>query len=515
MRRVFRSQREESAVASGTSEPTTKSAKLPRRKRKRKRLEADDIIVVRPKSIRTAIGGTTVGNFMEWFDFGVYGYLAVTMTTVFTEGMDRQMGLLVTLLGFAVSFLVRPLGGMVLGPLGDKIGRQKVLFFTMATMATSTALIGVLPTAAQVGLWVIIPLYLLKMIQGFSTGGEYAGATTYVSEFSPDKDRGYWSSWLDVGSYLGFAFGAGTVAITSVIATAVWGETAMIDGGWRVPFLIAIPLGIVAIWFRTKIPETPGFESSQSSGQAAKDVDDPYARHGLIGVIRHFWKEILIGIAIVAGSQTVGYALTSFMPTYLEETVKVSNIEAAVATIPVLVIMSACLPLIGRLSDRRGRKFVFLVAAGLTIVLIVPAFAIMQIGQMWAVLVALFMVALPAAFYIACLASTLPALFPTASRYGAMGLTFNLGVSLFGGTTPLVSQALIDLTGNSYMPAFYIMFFSIIAFVAVCLMKESAQRPLLGSFPTVASQAEAVELARTQDENPDIDTKTMPLETGK
>ncbi|MGP9587416.1 MFS transporter [Micrococcaceae sp. AOP34-BR2-30] len=441
--------------------------------------------MIEKKSIRTAIGGTTVGNFMEWFDFGVYGYLAVTMTTVFTEGMDRQMGLLVTLFGFAVSFLVRPLGGMVLGPLGDKIGRQKVLFFTMATMATATALIGVLPTAAQIGLWVIIPLYLLKMIQGFSTGGEYAGATTYVSEFAPDKSRGFWASWLDVGSYLGFAAGAGTVAITTVISTSVAGENAMVDGGWRIPFLIAIPLGAVAIWFRLKIPETPSFEANVAEGLDVKVKDDKYARHGLIGVIRHFWKEILIGIAIVAGSQTVGYALTSFMPTYLEETVKVSNVQAAVATIPVLVVMSLCLPLIGRLSDKIGRKKVFLIAAGLTIVLMVPAFAVMQIGEMWAVVIALFMVALPAGF--------------------------NIGVSLFGGTTPLFSQALIDLTGNSYMPAFYIMFFSVIAFVAVLLMKESAHRPLLGSFPTVATHEEAVELVRTQDDNPDLDPDTMPI----
>ncbi|MDN6124218.1 MAG: MFS transporter [Brevibacterium sp.] len=226
------------------------------------------------------------------------------MTSVFTEGINRRMGLLVTLLGFAVSFLIRPLDGMVLGPLGDKIGRQKVLFFTMATMATATALIGVLPTAGQVGLWVIIPLYLLKMIQGFSTGGEYAGATTYVSEFAPDKSRGFWAAWLDVGSYFGFATGAGTVAITTVISTSVAGETAMVDGGWRIPFLIAIPLDAAAIWFRMKIPETPSFEAAVAEGLDAKVVDDQYARHGLLGVIRHFWKEILIGIAIVAGSPT-------------------------------------------------------------------------------------------------------------------------------------------------------------------------------------------------------------------
>ena len=135
----------------------------------------------------------------------------------------------------------------------------------------------------------------------------------------------------------------------------------------------------------------------------------------------------------------------------------------------------------------------------------------MQIGTMTAVIIALFMVAIPAGFYIACLASTLPALFPTASRYGAMGLTFNLGVSLFGGTTPLFAQALIDVTGNSYMPAFYIMFFSVIAFIAVCFIKESARRPLLGSFPTVETREEAVELVAGQDDNPDLDPDTMPI----
>ena len=154
-----------------------------------RRLRVDDCIVVDKKDLKQAQIGAGVGNFIEWYDIGVYGYLAVLMTSVFTEGMDHSMGLLVTLLGFAVSFVVRPLGGMILGPLGDKIGRRKVLFFTMALMAAATTCIGLLPTAGQVGLWVIIPLYLLKMLQGFSTGGEYSGAATYVAEFSPDRRR--------------------------------------------------------------------------------------------------------------------------------------------------------------------------------------------------------------------------------------------------------------------------------------------------------------------------------------
>lgn len=480
-------------------------------RRASRRLRVDDVLVVKKSRLKTAITGTVVGNFMEWFDFGVYGYLAVTLAVVFTGDLPGAWGLLLTLLGFAISFLVRPLGGFILGPLGDRIGRQRVLFLTMAMMAVATGLIGVLPTSAQIGLWAIIPLYLLKMVQGFSTGGEYAGATTYVSEFSPDRSRGYWSSFLDVGSYVGFAAGASVVALTTWITEAMSGPSAMTDYGWRIPFLIAIPLGAVAIWFRLRIPETPAYEAEQEAGLTEQAAEDPMARHGIMGILRHYWREILIGIALVSATNTAGYALTSYMPTYLETEVGVSNLMAAVATVPVLVIMSACLPLIGKLSDRIGRRPVYAIAVGSTIVLMVPAFAIMQIGEEWAVMIALMMVAIPVAFYVAISASALPALFPTASRFGAMAIAYNLAVSLFGGTTPLFSQALIELTGNSFMPAFYIMFFAALGGVALLSMKETAQRPLLGSCPTVETVEEAKELVEGQDENPYIDTRTMPL----
>ncbi|WP_300267749.1 MFS transporter [Microbacterium sp.] len=483
------------------------------RRPRRRRLQVDDVLVVKKSRLRTAITGTVVGNFMEWFDFGVYGYLAVTLTAVFTGELEGGLGLLLTLFGFAISFLVRPLGGFVLGPLGDKIGRQRVLFFTMAMMAGATALIGLLPTSAQIGLWAIIPLYLLKMVQGFSTGGEYAGATTYVSEFSPDRSRGFWSSFLDVGSYVGFAAGASVVALTTWIVEANAGPDGMTEFGWRIPFLIAIPLGIVAIWFRLKIPETPAFEAEQEAGlTVGEDNNNPMARQGLIGIFRHHWRVVLIGVALVSATNTAGYALTSYMPTYLETEVGVSNLGAALATVPVLIVMSACLPLIGKLSDKIGRRPVYGIAVGSTIVLMVPAFTVMQIGEEWAVLIALAMVAIPVAFYVAISASALPALFPTASRFGAMAVAYNIAVSLFGGTTPLFSQALIELTGNTYMPAFYIMFFAAMGGVALLSMKETAKRPLLGSFPTVETTAEAEEIVEHQDDNPYIDTSTMPLD---
>jgi MHS family proline/betaine transporter-like MFS transporter len=496
-----------------------------------RRLRKEDIVVVEQESVRQAVLGTAVGNFMEWFDFGIYGYLTIVMTTVFTKGMPQSVGVLVMLLGFAVSFIARPLGGFILGPLGDRIGRQKVLFLTMSVMAVSTALIGILPTAAQIGLWAPIPLYALKLVQGFSTGGEYAGAATYVSEFSPDKRRGYYSAWLDMGSYLGFATGAGVVALCSVLTQQAWGPDAMANGGWRIPYFMAVPLGIVAIYFRTRIPETPHFDEdgdgddrggrskSKRRGQWKFAVVDPEGRdskifghHSLLNLVHNFRREIVLGIMLVAATNTLSYVLTSYMPTYLEKEIGASQVTAAASTIPVLVLVAVLLPFIGKLSDRIGRRPVLAVAVVLTLVMALPAFWMLHLGQSWALHVALVMIAIPAAFYIAVTVTTIPALFPTASRFSGMAVTYNIGVSLFGGTTPLIVQALLELTGNRYVPAFYVMLFSAIGGVAVWLIPESAGKHLIGSMPAVETHAEASRLVATQDDNPDIDLHTMPVQ---
>ncbi|RBP97278.1 MFS transporter [Bifidobacterium aemilianum] len=490
---------------------------------RRKRLKTTDVTVVPHDTLRQAISGTVVGNFMEWYDFGVYGYLAVTMTSVFTKGLPESMGLLVMLLGFAVSFLVRPLGGIVLGPLGDRVGRQKVLFFTMGMMAISTGLIGLLPTAAQIGPWAVLPLYFLKMMQGFSTGGEYAGATTYISEFSPDRKRGFYSAWLDLGSYLGSAFGAMTVAITTVVCDHIWGAGSMAAIGWRIPYLLTIPLGIIAILLRSRIPETPQFTNQleQQEAEAAaleargNGATQEQAKKDTPGsvpyLIHHHWRELLMAISIVAATNTAGYVLTSYMPTYLEEEVGTTPTMAAAASAPVLILMSLSLPLIGALSDRIGRKPVYAAAVASALIFMLPAFWLLHQGDFWAIQGALLLIAIPVACYAGVSASTLPALFPTSSRFGGMGLSYNLAVSLFGGTTPLVAQALIVLTGNHYMPAVYIMIFAALSGIAVWCMQESSKSPLLGSLPTVETKAEAIHLVKNQDDDPLIDTSTMPM----
>lgn len=475
-----------------------------------RRLRTEDCIIVDKRELRKAQIGAGVGNFIEWYDIGIYGYLAVTMTSVFTEGMDGRMGLLVTLLGFAVSFVVRPLGGMILGPLGDRVGRRRVLFFTMALMAAGTTIIGMLPTAGQVGLWVIVPLYLLKMLQGFSTGGEYSGAATYIAEFSPDRNRGFMTSLLNSGSMLGFAAGASVVAVTTTVTTSLWGDSAMLDGGWRIPFLAALPLGILAIVLRRRIPESPSFEAAHVKS-ATEDIDPIFVRHNLTNILKHYWPQILIGCAVVAADGTSGYMLTSYMPTFLETQVGSDAVHTAVAAVIVLILQALLIPVVARWSDRIGRRPIYAMATIGNLVLLVPAFALMHVGTLWSLYLALFLVSLPSAFFLALTGAVMSELFPTASRYGCVGVTHNLSISIFGGTTPLVSQLLVDVTGNAYAPAYYVMFFSAVALVALVKMRESASRPLLGSVPLVSSHDEAVRLVEGQDTNERLDTSTMLL----
>ncbi|OMH34175.1 MFS transporter [Tersicoccus sp. Bi-70] len=485
-----------------------------RRRARRRELTVADVNVVDPPQLRKAVSGTVVGNAMEWYDFGIYGYLAVTMGQVFFPAEDPGAQLLASLAAFAVSFLMRPLGGLVFGPLGDKIGRQRTLAVTMLMMAAGTFVIGLLPSFEQVGVLAPVLLVLMRMIQGFSTGGEYAGATTFVTEYAPDRRRGFLSSLLDVGSYLGFAVGAATVSIFQIAL----GEQGMLDGGWRWPFLIAGPIGLIGLYFRLKIEESPQFEASQalrekteaaasSSGDAAAEP-----RLGLVGIVRAHWRELAIAMFLVAAANTVGYALTSYMPTYLTDTLGYDALHGTVLTIPVLIAMSAGIPWTGRLSDRFGRRPVLATAAIATIVLMIPAFSLLAVGELWSTILGLCLVALCVMPYVANLASSLPALFPTASRYGAMGVAYNFAVAIFGGTTPLLVQGLIQLTGQDMVPAWYLMFFSVLGLIAIWRMPETAGRPMLGSMPNVQSEQEAAELVAGQHDNDRLDLEALPFD---
>ncbi|WP_211128964.1 MFS transporter [Sinomonas albida] len=477
---------------------------------RKRRLRVDDVHVVDRSMLRRAIGGTIVGNTMEWFDVGVFGYLITTMGPVFLPKADASVQTLFLLGTFAATFVARPAGGVFFGWLGDKIGRQRVLAATLIMMAASTFALGLLPGYNQIGLWAAVLLVAVKLVQGFSTGGEYAGATTFVSEYAADRRRGFFASFLDMGSYLGFAFGAALVSVLQITL----GSHFMGDFGWRIPFLAAGPLGAIAIYFRLKIEESPAFQAALDAQEhAVHDLakNDENAQKGPLRIVRQYWREIIVSMVLVAAANTVGYALTSYMPTYLTESKGYDELHGTLLTIPVLVIMSLCIPLTGRLSDRIGRRPVLWTGAISTIVLAVPAFLLIGVGTVWATLGGLALVAFPVTFYVANLASALPAQFPTASRYGGMGIAYNFAVAIFGGTTPFIVDALIQATGNDMMPAYYLMATSIVGAIAIFFLHESAGRPLPGSMPSVESSAEARAVVADQDVDPLIDLEHMPL----
>jgi len=476
----------------------------------RRRLTVRDVTVVDKGMMRRAVGGMVVGNTMEWYDVGVYGYLAVTMGKVFLPTAEPAVQILFSLGVFAATYVARPLGGIVFGRLGDRIGRQKVLATTLIMMAASTFLIGALPAYATIGVLAPIVLVVLKLAQGFSTGGEYAGATTFVTEYAPDRRRGFFASILDFGSYMGFALGATVVSVLQVTL----GEEAMTAYGWRFPFLAAGVIGVVAIWFRLRIEESPVFQATQAAQEAAIETRtslDGGRPANVFVMVRDHWRPIVIAVMLVAASNTVGYALTSYMPTYLTDSLGYSAIDGTLLTIPVLVLLAVMLPVTGRLSDTFGRRVVMWIGAGTTVVLVVPAFLLIGHGEQWSTLTGLALLALMTALWVSNQAASLPALFPTATRYGGMGFAYNIAIAVFGGTTPLIVQALLTATGDELAPAYFLMAMSVLGAVGVFCMKESSRRPLPGSMPAVETEAEARALVESQDTNPDLDLGDLPF----
>ncbi|MCI1978330.1 MAG: MFS transporter [Bifidobacteriaceae bacterium] len=500
-----------------------------------RKLEVNDVIVVEKPVLWRAIAGTVVGNLMEWYDVGVYGYLAVTIGQVFLSTAPDTVQRLFSLGVFAITYLARPIGGVLLGSLGDRLGRQRVLAFTLLAMSTATFLIGVLPDYAQVGAWAPFALALLKLLQGFSTGGEYAGATTLITEYSPDRHRGFYSSLLDVGSYLGFALGAAVVSLMQMNVA----ENIMRDWGWRVPFILALPLAAVAIYFRNRVDDTPIYRRVQeiqkssvsasavengvsvmensasataegATEQSSSQRDGSASRgSGLKILFRSYWRELLTGFTLVAAGNTIGYTLTSYMPTYLTATLHYDMARGNLVTIPILVMVAVFIPIAGALSDRFGRKVLLGIGALGGALMVIPAFLLMGTGSLMETFFGLLLLAIPMACMVANIASTLPALFPTSVRYSGMGISYNFAATLFAGTAPLIMESLVTVTGNSLAPAFWIVFTSLCGVVAAVHLKESARKPMPGAMPSVSSDAEAKELVATQDDNPDLDVPAM------
>ncbi|MEV0846684.1 MFS transporter [Streptomyces sp. NPDC049954] len=461
------------------------------RRRSRPRLRRTDITVTELPAVRRAVKAAALGNAMEWFDFGLYSYLAVTLGKVFFPSGNATAQTLASFGAFAAAFLLRPIGGFVFGPLGDRIGRKKVLSLTMIMMAVGTFAIGLIPSYAAIGIWSPALLLFFRVVQGFSTGGEYGGAATFIAEYAPDRRRGFFGSFLEFGTLAGYVAAASMVTVLSTVLS----DGAMLGWGWRVPFLVAGPLGLVGLYLRMKLEDTPAYqELERQQDQAAGERP----KFSFARLFREHWRALLLCLVLVAAYDITDYALLSYLPTYLTEQLDYGTTAGLVALVVVMIVLMCLVHPVGRLSDRIGRKPVLTAGMLGFLVLSLPAFLLLKMGGHLAIYAGLLLLGLCLLMFLASMSAALPALFPTEVRNSALAIAFNVAGSLFGGTTPLVMAGLISVSGNDLMPAFYLMAAAAVGLVAVALTKETARRPLEGSPPAVATEEEAIALVEAQ-----------------
>lgn len=424
---------------------------------------------VPPGVLRRAIGASAIGNATEWFDYGVYAYATVYITSQLMP--DTEGAQLITLLGFAVSFLFRPLGGIFWGPLGDKIGRRAVLSLTIVLMAVATVAIGLVPTYATIGVWAPILLFLLRAVQGFSAGGEYGGAATFMAEYAPDKRRGFYGSFLEVGTLAGFSAGALAVFVLQQLTDPAFMDT----WGWRIPFLIAGPLGIVGLYLRLRVEDTPVFRELEAKIEVKEEVS---------GRMRELFTSAMPALLTLTGLvialNVVNYTLLAYMPTYLGGSLELDQNTLLLIPIVGQLIMMLVLPSVGSLSDRVGRKPMWAVSLIGLIVMAVPMYLLMAQGFLWA-MVAFAVLGLLYTPQLATISATFPAMFPTHLRYAGVAIGYNVSTAAFGGTAPLANEALIDATGQNLWPAFYMMAACAIGLVSLKFLIETKGQSLRGS----------------------------------
>lgn len=475
---------------------------------RKRALTKQDIRIVHPEGLGRALKGAVVGNIIEWYEFGVFGFLITVMGPVFLPQADPVAQSLYLFGTFAVTFVARPIGGIFFGWLGDRIGRRKVLTITLLLMSLATLSTGFLPGYAVIGVWAPILLVLIRLIQGFSASGEYTGAATFLSEYSPDRRRGFFVGIMASTTYVGFALGAGVVGVLQLTTTPAF----MQEWGWRIPFLMALPMTAIAVYFRYRVRESPAFAAVLKERQVAEaQRGEAQKNMNVTKVITTQWRAIVPVVGIAAAGNVIAYTMLSFAPTYLNQTLGFQGPQGNLVLFPLYIAAALITVAAGALSDHIGRKRMLFIGAGIGILLAIPAFLMMGSGSLLVAALGALLVMISSAVFSQSYASTLPEQFPTEARASALGLAYNLGNAVFGGTAPLVVGALVAATGNKIVPAFYLIGAALLGLWSTFGLKETSARPLNGSLPNVDTEREAEELVATQAENRRLDFDLIPL----
>ena len=420
------------------------------------------------KTLRRVTVAASAGMFVEFFDYGIYGFFASTIALIFFPSADPTTGLLLAFAVFGLTFFVRPVGGVVCGYMGDRIGRQRTLVFIMLLISVSTALIGLLPSYATLGIFAPILLLVLRLVQGFATGGESAGAMSFVAEYAPQGERGKLVAFTQLSSYCSLLLATliGTFLAQNLSADALQ------SWGWRIPFLLALPLGLVGFYIRSKLEDSPKFEALRRSDSRSSNP-----LREVLASSRHR-RAVLLAIAIPVLNGSGYYVLFTYMPTYLHSTLNFSVAAGLAVTSCALVVVIAAIPLAGMLSDRIGRRPTMIGSAIAVAVIGLPCYWLMTRGSVGLAILGAAVLGLLFAGHTGVVHTVLVELFPTRLRYTAYALGYNIGTAIFGGAAPLVITYLLKVTADPSIPAYYVVITGVVTAIAMWTTRETAHDPL-------------------------------------
>ena len=425
-------------------------------------------------ALKKVVGSSFLGNFIEWFDYASYSYFATVIAVVFFPEGDKMVATMSTFAVFALSFLVRPIGALFWGNMGDKKGRKWTLSVSILLMSGATFLIGCLPGYSVIGIGAPALLLILRMCQSFSASGEYAGASTFIAEYAPKDHRGFYCSMVPASTATGLLVG-------SLFATgmyAIWGADSwfVTTIGWRIPFWLAGPLGYVTHYIRTHLNDSPVYLAMMEAVEnAGGDVAE---KHPIRALFRDHLKVTLIAFGTAVLNAIGFYAVLTFMPNYLEAVLGYDPSSAGTITTITLVAYIFMIFLSGKISDKVGRKKMLIIAASGFIILTYPMFMLMGTMSFGLSLLAELIMNALLTINDGTLASYLTETFPTEVRFSGFAFTFNLANAIFGGSCSFICLALVNATGNQMAPAFYVMAIAAVALVCMILSKEYTGKDL-------------------------------------
>jgi metabolite-proton symporter len=422
------------------------------------------------QSLPRVVLASLVGATIEWYDFFLYGAAAaLVFNTVFFPDSDPLVGTMLAFGTYALGFAARPIGGIVFGHFGDRIGRKKLLMVSLVMMGLATVGIGLLPTYAQVGIWAPLLLVLLRLVQGFAVGGEWGGAVLLVAEYGTAKRRGFWTSWPQVGVPAGNLLAAGVLALLA----AVQSDEDFESWGWRIPFLLSAVLVLIGYWIRSNIAETPVFLEAQR--RAAEKKQQIQRAPGIEAVRRHP-RGLLLGMGLRLGENVTYYVITAFSLTYATEVVGLDKSVILNAVLVAAAVQVVMLPVWGALSDRIGRRPVLAFGALGTAVWGFGFFQLIESGATLNVVIAMVVGLVLHGAMSGPEAAFISEMFSTPVRYSASSIAYQLSSILAGSVAPIIALEIFRRTGSATPIAFYLLGTCTVSLIAIYLARENKGR---------------------------------------